>query len=398
MGSTIKLAQANDPNRGRSVNFISGIQGIQAGGNGTINMGNDRRFTRLKFQCSAVNYTGGTALATTNIAVTNPAAAGATVTLTASALGIPTAAVAVNTGANYTTGDTITVVDATGTGLVLTVTAAAGAITALALTVLGTPSAMNPVTFFNSFRLSVGGKIIRDIVPDSILKLVVARGQYVRRGELPINFAEVSRDFLQQTGGIDYNDSSAWDMRGEGAFDILFGITAGLNTPTLVGSQEFDTLTNTANVGGKIVGFKNPIWHTEQTVNVPAGRFDVTTLKFSGALQRIWLLGSTAGQLTQLEVYQDNNKRDEVTLEQMLEMYQEFGYNFGQANYINSTWSTSNALKSGYNQPTFFDMAYLPDVDSRFTDRLYFNNLVFRVYSNIAQSVKFVIESAPNSF
>ena len=395
MGSTIKLAATSDPNRGRNVQFISGIQGVAAGSNGTINMGNDRRYLRLKFQCAAVNYTGGTGQAFSKI---TGSGVGGTGTLTINAYGVPTSCAVVTGGSGYVTNDTITIADATGAGLVMTVTASAGAITALAITTSGTPTAVSPVTFFSSFRLSVGGRIIRDISPDSIIRREIARGICPRLGELPINFAESQRNFLNQPGSLDFNDSTGWDMRGKGSFDILFGVTSGLVLPTLIGVQEFDLLQNIATVNGKQVLFDNPIWSTEQSVNVPIGKFDVTTLKFTGALQRLWVLGSTPGQISQMEVYQDNNKRLEATLEQMLELYTEFGLNFGQPNYLNSNYSTSNAIKAAYNPFIFFDAAYLPDIDGRLTDRLYFNSLMVRVYSSVAQTVKFVIESAPNSF
>ena len=74
------LKVSSDPNRGPSIQFISGINGIAPGGTPTINFGNDRRYLGLDFQCAAVNYTGGNALTTTKIA--SITGAGLTVNLT----------------------------------------------------------------------------------------------------------------------------------------------------------------------------------------------------------------------------------------------------------------------------------------------------------------------------
>lgn len=388
--SNVPLNTTQDPNRGRSIQFVSGIQGISAGANATINHPTDRRYHRMKHLTQCINYTGGTGLTTTKI--TGGGANNLTVTPTV-VNGVITAVAVVAGGTGYTTGDTITINDATGTGFVGTVTAAAGVVTAVAVTSTGTASPVSPITFFtNNLRLTVGGTSIRDISADSLQRIACFSGEFPLLGELPWNFTEPRRNLLQA------NDTTSWDMVKKPQFDSLFSISSLISLPALTSSMEFDTLRNAFVSGKQNVLFDNPIWQKEQNVNVSAGTFDVTTLTFNGALQRLYLLGATPGNITRLEVYQDNNKRMEATAADIAKHYFQYGLQLGQPNYINQTYATSNALKAAYNPPIYFDTAYCPDVDSRLSDKLYARSLVVRVFSNIAQSVRFVIESAPGQF
>ena len=162
-----------DPNRSRSIQAINGFQGVSAGSNMSVSIPADRRLHRLKLLCSAVNYTGGTGLATTKL--TGSGNNNLTVTPTI-VKGAVTAAAVVAGGTGYTTGDTVTITDATGTGCVLTVTANAGVVTALAVTSGGTASAISPISFFDSLTLQVGAVTMRNVSPQTLLMLSQARG------------------------------------------------------------------------------------------------------------------------------------------------------------------------------------------------------------------------------
>lgn len=61
-------------NTGRQRNFITGIQGVAAGGQASVNFACDRRYHRLIFQVTAVNFTGGLGLTATKISSTAGAA------------------------------------------------------------------------------------------------------------------------------------------------------------------------------------------------------------------------------------------------------------------------------------------------------------------------------------
>ena len=50
-------------NRGRLINLVDGINGVASPGTAQINMPVNRRIHDMALQCTAVNYTGGTALA-----------------------------------------------------------------------------------------------------------------------------------------------------------------------------------------------------------------------------------------------------------------------------------------------------------------------------------------------
>jgi hypothetical protein len=393
--TTLKIA--GDSNRSPSINFLSGINGIAAGGTPTLNLGSDRRYLGMKLQCAAVNYTGGNALPTKKL--TGGGNNDLTINVVVSTAGLVTAATVAAGGTGYANGDTFNVVDATGAGLVFTVaTSNAGVVATVTFNIAtATPTPMNPVQFFDSlspFNINIGGTPVRSLIPLSMLMIAQARGRLPFLGELPIDFVEPDRNFLKT------NDSTAWDMIDQPAFDLSMKIAGGLLLPTLTGSQKFDTLRNAySDKKGNPVAIVDPIWHKEQSVAVAQGSTDITTIKFNGALQRAWLIGTTPGAITRLEVYQDTGKkRLEASTQQIQEFYAAYGIQLGQANYANQNFAGSNALKAQYNPITYFDTAYLPDVDGRLSDKLLFSSLMFRVFSNVAQNVKFVIESSPGVY
>lgn len=393
MASTI----ANKPaNRSRYIQFISGIQGIAAGSNATINMGMGRRYHRLKFQCQGViAYTGGTGLTTDALRSASKKATGLTVTPTLSS-GLPTALTVVSGGTNWNVGDTFVITnDSTGfggVGTVLTVNASNVALTAS----FSAAGPLDPTKFFTSVRLVVNGTTVRDVSPDTLLRLAVARGSLPAYGELPIDFTEPTRNFLQN------NDVTAWDMVGQNTFEILLGISTSVLSPNLTGSQEFDYLRNGfSDNKGNFVAINNQIKYREQSFNVGSGTTDINALSYVGAIQRLWLLGSSPNNIYRLEVYQDGEKRLEATQEQLIEMYQSYNYEFGRANWWNLNQNGVQSLLSYADVAplNYFDAAFIPDVDGRLSDALLVSSeLIVRVFSNVAQTVKVVMETAPGGY
>lgn len=390
----------NVVNQGRLINFINGITGISAGSQAVVNMPVNQRYHRLVFQCTAVNYTGGTSLAVTKITGTGT---GATITPTI-VNGAVTGGTITAGGSGWTVGDTFTFTDATGVGFVGTVATVTGgppgALATFTVTSAGTPSAISVNQFMNSIKLLVNGINMRDISPQDVLRINFANGQAPKLGELAIFFTPPWRNVNQQ------NEVTSWDLYGQATFQIQIGVNTGLISPGLVGIQEFDYKRNVrpgdASQGEdptKTYPFLQPTAQHSFTWPIVGGRNDINTLPFAFPISRMWLNGSTPGNISQVEVYQDSNKPFEATLQQLLQAYEEYGFQFGQSNYLNTNYSTSNSLKGQYEAPSYFDAAFISDPDQRWWKALKcVNSMILRVYSNIAQTLTIVQETMPGSF
>jgi len=375
-------------NLGRQIQFINGINGVSAGGNPLINMDVNKRYHRNKLLCSAVNYTGGTALAT--VALTGAGNDDLTVTPTV-VNGVITSVAVVAGGTGYVTGDTITITDATGTGFVGTVTAAAGVVTAVAVTVAGIASPVSPATFFSAFKQVVNGVIIRDISPLSILQVAIANGYYPALGELPLYYTDPADNINQ------LNEVTSWDLFGQSTFSLQGTIPGTVSLPSLIGAQEFDNSRNLRPTSKGLIPFLQPVAQHEYTFNVVAGVNLINTIPFDYPIRRIWIKGSTPLSITQLEVDQDSNKVMEATYSEMRKMYEDYGFQFGKPNWFNTT--TTPAFLAAYQTPTYFDFAYISDPDRRLQKSLTCeNSLVLRITSSVAQSVTIVMEYMPGQY
>lgn len=378
-------------NFGRQIQFINGINGVQAGGNATINMDVNKRYHRNKLQTFAVNYTGGTAMATTKLT----GAGNNDLTITPTVVnGVITSVAVVAGGTGYTTGDTITIAnDATGEGFIGTVTANAGVVTAVAVTVGGTATLANPARVLSTLKQIVNGVVIRDISPTSLLKLLNANNVFPALGELPLYYTEPFFNVNQ------LNEILSWDMFGQSTFSLLPTISSTASLPQLLGVQEFDNQRNVRPVGSNLVPFLQPVSQHEFTFNVVAGLNLVNTIPFDYPIRRIWIYGSDAGNITQLEVMQDGNKVFEATYTQMREMYEDYGFYFGKPNYIADNYATDNAIKGAYNPISTFDFAFISDPDERINKVLTCeSSLVLRVQSAVAQSLTIVVEYLPGAY
>lgn len=213
---------------------------------------------------------------------------------------------------------------------------------------------------------------------------------FCSRGELPIYFTAPWRNVNAA------NEVTSWDLAGQATFSIQFTIASTVTSPSLVGVEEFDYARNLLPDG---TPFLQPTAQHEFGFPVVVGRNDINTLPIDFPISRMWIKGSTAGQVTQLEVFQDGNKPMEASLEQLLEGYSDYGYQFGQPNYVNQTWATANALKSAYTQPAYFDAAFISDPDQRWGKALSVEkSLILRIYSAIAQQITVVMETLPGAF
>ncbi len=382
-------------NKGRLINFISGITGVAAGGNAVVNMAVNQRYHRLLFVCKRVNYSA-------NVTVTMPASAGGTpATFTVTVVNGAITAVAIATaGSGQTPGTYAGVVtDPTGTGAAVSIVVAGGGTVTATPTVTsgGTASVCDPTTLITSFKLLVNGVNIRDIDATNIIKVVQANlpiVDYPALGELPIFFTQPWMEITAQA------EANSWDLFGQSTFQIQIGISSSALLPSVEGVMEFDYFRNTTNVGGKEVPFLQPVAQHQFSWPIVGGRNDINTLPYNYPIERMWFQGSTPGSITQVELYQDGNKILEMTTEQLKMMYGQYGFNFGAKDWLTLlTWNASNAYFPYYNPPTTFDAAYISDVDNRFWKALKVENaMIVRITSSIAQTLTIVQETLPGAF
>lgn len=367
--------------------------GGSANQNGSITCPVDCRYLGIKLFPQAVNYTGGTGL--TTVKVTGAGNDNLTLTPTLTAGYEPTTAAVVAGGTGYTTGDIVRIVDATGTGAQYTVTANAGVVSAVVYVAnSATASPIDPANYFASIALDVAGvSSFRGVATKFYSMLDQALGAYPRLGELPIRMIDPDRNHLQD------NDLTAWDLVGAKTFTIRFRTAANLVKPTLAATRIFDNQRNFIDQGGgKVVLFNRPIKYVEQVVDLKAGITPITNLTLIGDLQRLWVLGDTPGNITQMEVT-DGTKRFDLSYAEMLAHYGEYGIRLGQPDWTNQSYATSNALKAAINPIHYFDFAYIPDADGRTSKKLKpVSNLTLNITSAVAQKATLLIESAPVRF
>jgi len=226
-------------NIGRLIQFLPGIQGVTPGGNATVSLPVNRRYHRIKLQVTAISFTGGTALAAVTL---TGSGSGATITPTIGSNGAVASVAVVGGGSGYVTGDTISFVDATGSGFVGTVTAAAGAITAVAVTVAGVAVAVDPSRVITALTEYVNGVAVRDISPRMILTERQAQNVYPLVGELPLIYSDPKVGLAGRP-----SEENAFDMFGQGTFDLALTIAStGASSISIVGVMEFDSIQNLA--------------------------------------------------------------------------------------------------------------------------------------------------------
>lgn len=421
-------------NRGRIINFITGISGVSPGSQALVNIPVNQRVHRLVFQCAAVNYSSlyTTEAHPASLLPINTSGNGAAAYVTV-VNGQVTAATITAGGTGYAAGDTLTFSDPTGSGVILTVaTESTGAIETLTVTSGGIASPIDPVTFFSSVKLLVNGVNMRDISPASVIGIAQINGYPPQLGNLPIYFTEPWRNLNR------HNEVTSWDLFNQGTFQVQLGISSTVVSPSLVGFIEFDYFRNAkqAVVSGKqtTVYFLAPVSHHQFTQQLVAGRNDVNQLPWTNPISRIWIAGANPGNIYQLEVYQDGNKVLEATQQQIQEAYAEYGFQF--VPLLQNQYEISNnevivtdqqyVLKAPYGvqltsllnistngnmaapppasqlglmPANVFDVAFIADPDQRLLKALKCaSSLNVRVYCNVPQAVTFVMEALPGAY
>lgn len=365
------------------------LGGIQVG-NGIvlINLDTDRRFHNLRLQVTCVNYTGGAALApviVSGTAINTPSTD--KVNLVVSAYGIPITATWVGTaGTNYTANDKISVVDATGRGLVLNVTSVSGSLgypTALTVVSVGTPSAVNPGVVFGVTQLLVNGSPCGDITAQQELNRALFNFEPISYGQLPLFFTEPWRNFTR------WPAITSWDMAGQSTFAIKLAINPGFQQVNCVGTYEYDFVRNT--VQGEIdqQTYQNalatgnapaPVLHIiarhifTPTLNAGQNILTGQQIPFTWPILRMHLIGSTPGNLTQSILVTDS-----LTAESGFIGVQNNGGQLDQLREVN--------IERGFNV-TLYDYDYVADRSQRVADALKIaSSLKWSIYSAIAQGL-----------
>jgi hypothetical protein len=393
--ATAATATAARLRRNPNLNFgtvIDQLGGIQVGtGIVLINLDTDRRFHNIRLQCTAVNYTGGATLAPVIIsgtAVNTPSTD--TVNLTVDAFGVPQTATWVGTaGTNYTAGDKISVVDATGAGLILNVVSVSGSLgypTALAIVSVGTPTAISAGALFGTVQLLVNGSPCGDISAQQELNRALFNGGLtITTGQFPIYFTEPWRNFTR------WPAITSWDMAGQSTFAIKIAINPGYQQVNVSGTYEYDFVRNTtqgeidqqtyqaALAAGKAPA---PVLHIiarhvfTPTLNAGVNILTGQQIPFNWPILRMHCLGSTKGDLTQSILVTDNltaesgfigHGLDQLT-EVLIERIQGF-------------------------DTSIFDYSYVADKGQRISDCLKIaSSLKWSLYSTISQGLTIIQE------
>lgn len=391
-GARARLQRNPYANYGQQVDQLGGIN---VGNNIVlINLDPDKRYHNIRLQVTAVNYTGGAGLAPVTVAATAiPAPSTDTITLTVNSTGVPTAATWVGTaGTNYTAGDTLSVVDATGKGLTLNVVSVSGALgypTALAIVSVGTPTAAPVGSVLGIAQLLVNGSPVRDITVQQTVNMMLFNQLVPSLGQATFWFTEPWRNFTS------WHDITSWDMVGQNTFSLKIAITSGWQQVNVVGTYEYDFNRNTlsgvidqATYQSALAQGKAPapmlhiIAHHAFTPTLNAGANILTgaQIPITAPILRMHCEGSTPGVLYESILLQDGN-----TVEN--------GFIGASANGGQLDQLREELIERGFDA-TIFDYSFVADKGQRIQDVLRFaSSMKWSLYSTIAQGLTVLQET-----
>jgi hypothetical protein len=261
----------------------------------------------------------------------------------------------------------------------------------------GSPVAVAVTTVIASVQLLVNGVTVRDWDVANLIKLAYTLGYAPNLGELPIFFTE-------PVGGNNVNeppDQLSWDVFGQSTFQLKVKLNGSLTNPGITGTMEFDYLRNAAPVGGVLQPFLMPVIQHQYSAQVVAGKQYITTIPFAFPIRRIYLTGSSAGNISAVEIIQDGQKIFEASLAELKEMYQQYGFDFGRINWLNASWGVSSetAISGKIEQPSYFEAGFISDPDGRHWKALKVGNeLKIGITSGAAQTINFIVETLPGQY
>ena len=386
-GASARVQRNPNANYGQQVDQLGGIN---VGNNIVlINLDPDKRYHNTRLQVTAVNYTGG--LAKVPVVLTGVGVVGTlTMDLAVNAFGVPTT-VTVHSGTEtgFVTGDTVTLPDATGAGVIITVTAAAGSVTAATVTTIGTPTAAPVGSVLGIAQLLVNGSPVRDVTVQQALNIQLFNGLNPSLGQCTFWFTEPWRNFTR------WPDITSWDMVGQNTFSIKIAITSGWQQVNVVGTYEYDFNRNTvygvidqATYQSALAAGKAPapmlhiIAHHAFTPTLNAGANILTgaQIPITAPILRMHCEGSTPGDLYESILLQDGN-----TVENGFIGVQNSGAQLDQLR--------EELLERGFDT-TIFDYSFVADKGQRIQDVLKFaSSMKWSLYSTISQGLTVLQET-----
>jgi len=430
--------------RGRLTNFLSGFGSLNAGGTAVCNIALNQRIHGIDLQTSCVNYTGGVAIVPTIVTAGGFTNTTGTITLTVTNGVVTGATYSAGNSAGATTATVLSVPDITGATPIIFKCSGAGtgALGSATFTLSPVISTGNygaagpcpPATLISSIKISVNGQNLRDISPTQIQSIQAAHGYLPDYGTLSIMFTEPWQNFLRD------NQLHSWDLFGQSQCSIQVTINQNITLPGLNGVTHFDGARNTrkatandvankrATTVGASIPFLSPkIQHAFQQ-SIVTGKNDITILPWSFPISALWFLGSSPGNLYQLEILADGNKLLEASAAQIYSALAKYGYligniygapsgsgmgfggvangsgtnasgNFAATTIPNGALPASGPGSLAQNGVFPWDLAWIFDMDGRPWEALTVEqSLIVRVYSNVNQTLTIVQETLPGGY
>lgn len=381
-GAVVELFTGN---RGSFSTPITGINGVSPGGTATINVPTDSRLHQLSLQCS-----GGTAYAG---ATTFTASAGGTATVVTGTLsGGKVVSVAITTAGSGQTDGTYIIagVGATsGTGAFVRLVISGGVGTTATLIAQGGGGWVLPSFFFQSMIHKVNGVTIRDIDPAYVLAINAANGVPCQNGEFTVYFSEPWRKFLRN------NAITAWDLAGQGTYQITALINQQIPSPVITGYYTFDYQRNAVMQGGRATPYLRIISQHQYSFAVGSGRTVLSgnQIPIAYPILRLWFAGATPGAITGVDILQDGNMVYQMTRDQSALLQANYGF------AMIAPPGANNVTVPVGNTPTVFDMAAIFDLDQRPENALSVaKDLKVYVYSTTQQNINVVCEALTDAY
>jgi hypothetical protein len=167
-----------------------------------------------------------------------------------------------------------------------------------------------------SVQLYVGGRLIRDVTPLFLQMLAQLNGLVIPHNVLAIFFSEPWRASVMD------EQATAWDVNDISDFVLRVKFKTGIQTIGLSGLACYDGgRARLAN--GQVV--LNIVKHTPYFANASAGSHDFTDFQVGLPIQRIYLTGVDAAQITKVDVIADSFKIHEASKSENARILADYG-------------------------------------------------------------------------
>jgi len=381
-------------NRGTLRNTITGIQGVVPGGTAQITISGNKRVHRVTLQCTGIAYT--TPVLTIPAAGLGASEVQPTFNVVVTAGVITGVTVASDPGDLVAGTYTAIVTDPSGGDYGAVVALGVSSVPALSVTGItsgGSVAPVPPSVFTGPTPLiqGVNGVPVRDITTDLILRVNGARGNDTDGGIVTPGLGDLNLFYTEpQDRFLRHNTVRVWDLWGTGPLQFSVPVTKNITSPAIIGEYTYDAdprlrNTNTRKVNGQAVTTipLHAIGQHAQTWTLNAGlntinNIGLTVLGVPLKFIAFWLLGSSPGNLQQVQLRADNNPIVDLT----------------PVDVVNR-----DLASDGFNVEPYFDTAFVFDKGRRVGQALTCNNsLDIYVYSAVQQTLTIVRETDPGVF